>query len=216
MGQLVPLGPERDAIGHWELGGSDASLTDLLDGAVLTAHGTAPTFEDNCVVTAGGGQHGLDTPFNEALDQTMIIVAQRPPLASKQVVMGTLIGAPGESGSYWESANTLNQLTRGYTNTLFSAGLPAPGEWYFLAVSQSGTTRTVWMSGQDPVVTAGTPILSTRKLALGCSYFSSLYGASLKAATLIVYDKVLTVDDIPSRFSRCRQRSLARGITIGQ
>ena len=49
---------EPDAWGHWLFGVSSSSLIDLTQGKALTLAGTAPTYNSNGVVIAGGLNSG--------------------------------------------------------------------------------------------------------------------------------------------------------------
>ncbi|KAB7782180.1 hypothetical protein [Methylorubrum populi] len=220
---LFPTGPEFDADAHWLLGGSAASLVDVVSGRSLIPAGAAPTYGTNFVTTADSNASGLLSPFDDAVEQTVCTVFQRPSVGGDAVIFGSLTSssAAGGNGALMLTSGALQAQTRGYTAepvSVAQSAATAAGTWYFLAIAQTATERRIVRGALGTaIITAGTKTLATpmRKVALGNGgYGSSSFLKGLSAAEFINYSRGLTVDEMAAVYERSKLRMADRGITV--
>lgn len=178
---------ETGALAHWvfDRGGQD-NFVDRVSGQLLTPQSDTYAFTEHSVVLDGAAGNGLLTPVTDSLGMLMFVVARKP--AQNSVVFGGSIGPSGAGGFGLNTVLSSGLYARQRTDSSAGAafaisykyGLLSPGEWFFAAM-YSGVRPdledgvSVFM-GPDSYISVGfgadTPIVSSRKVAIGNGYFT--------------------------------------------
>jgi hypothetical protein len=238
MKPMFAPAPEVDAQAHWDLGGSAASLVDILSGRQLTLAGAAPTYDALGVKFANGGRNGLISDINDkASNFTYAAVIQLDPSAtpggseSGSMFFGTM-QASGSSdgnggGTYASIGSTALSVQNNERNAgasqQFSAvmtGVVAGTSWAFVLMSMAADgTRFIYQPyAGTPFATASaiTKTASTRKVSLGNGYYNSAgWQSGIKASEFIVWDRALTQAEAQAVFGRTKERmAYKKGIAL--
>jgi hypothetical protein len=215
---------EPDAWGYWNFGTSSASLTDLTQGKALTLAGTAPTYNSNGVVIAGGLNSGLVSGLIDGDERTVCAVIKVPSLTSYAgaLIAGIISDTQGFAGFITKASSlySLLPIVRGATGIAQNAATgTVQDEYVFVALSWSNATKTInkffggRISASQTSTTSKTN--STSNLAFGnVSYTNASYHSPIEICEGILYDKALSLSEISAVYSRSKNRMAAKGITL--
>ena len=215
---------EPDAWGHWNFGTSSASLTDLTAGKTLTLAGTAPTYNSNGVVIAGGLNSGLVSGLVDGNERTFCAVIKVPSLASYAgaLIAGIISDTQGFAGfiTTASSVYSLLPIVRGATGiTQNTATGTVQDEYVFVALSWSNATKTLnkFFGGRISASQTSTTSKTNSSSNLGfgnISYTNSSYHSPIEICEGILYDKALSLSEISAVYVRSKQRMATKGITL--
>jgi hypothetical protein len=224
----IPAGLEVDAGGHWLFGPGSASLVDEMHAVALVlgagAIGGVAYTPNTAIITSPGGtvaagtQGGkaLVTPFADALQQTLCVVARRPSTAG-HIFAGALQGAAGSCISFYSGKVTF--VVGGQPNLMFDwpDGV-AVGDLCFLALSEDGAnkTYTTMIGPAAPVSTvhpAAKTVNTVNKVAFGNGYYTTatFTNSAPELEEAIVFPRYLS----PAELLGVRRRSMVRGLGRG-
>lgn len=215
---------EPDAWGHWNLGTSSASLTDLTQGKALTLAGTAPTYNSTGVVIAGGLNSGLVSGLIDGNERTFCAVIKVPSLTSYAgaLIAGIISDTQGFAGFITKASSvySLLPLVRGATGITQNAATgTVENEYVFVALSWSNATKTInkFFGGRISTSQTSTTSKTNSSSNLGfgnIAYTSASYHSPIEICEGILYDKALSLTEISAVYSRSKNRMAAKGITL--
>lgn len=241
--QSLPLIPSTDykrlsdleisAYDHWifDKGGA-SNLSGSVNGKLLTAQSSSPSYSSNYLSILSDQGKGLLTDLGEVATQTDTICVVFRYASSTGIIVpfGSLSTTPEASlgGGSPYLANAARDVLLQYRGTSASStdtgkDLPS-GSWHFLAVSRNlaagGSIRTlvggqvaneVTLTAQSAYIPAGN---GSRKIALGSAYYNAVAGVNLDFAEAVIFNRQLSATEMAGVYDRAKARMSARGITV--
>jgi len=215
---------EPDAWGHWLFGVSSSSLIDLTAGKILTLAGTAPTYNSNGVVIAGGLNSGLVSGLIDGNERSFCAVIKVPSLTSYAgaLIAGIINDNQGFAGLITNATSvySLTPLVRGATGITQNAATgTVQDEYVFVALSWSNATKTLnkFFGGRISTSQTSTTSKTNSSSNLGfgnITYSNASYHSPIEICEGILYDKALSLAEISAVYSRSKNRMAAKGITL--
>ncbi|MGT2433523.1 hypothetical protein ACU4HD_40805 [Cupriavidus basilensis] len=223
--------PETDSLEHWLLGASDASLTGIKSGQLLTKQGSAQTYNAASIVLPGWGG-ALVSSIPDDLTSTVCAVIKRPVQSVSTdgvVAFGAFGSISSQKGSGLTIPNSTSMSTVQYDATPSASVVPwgsvAQGSYVFVAMAEqldaasSPKQTLLYIGGGNKTTTASTTSRAAsvaRNLAFGNAAFdnASYKTVPLELCEAIVFNRPLTTAELDAVYFRSRVRMAGRGITI--
>lgn len=198
---------ELDAAGHWLLGGSSASLTDIKSGALLTFAGgaTAPVYSSN-FVTLSGNAGGLKSPTADRLDRTVCVVFKYSASGSF-LIGGSWSGSTGAVIYQGAASILVAPSPVALTNPA------AAGNWVFAAFSTATNLTRRAKIGGGTVLNGSAAHTLHGNVAIGDQSSGGLVGAA-DYAEFIVFNRAMTEAEMDAIYARSKVRMAARGLAV--
>ncbi|WP_010604018.1 hypothetical protein [Pseudoalteromonas maricaloris] len=220
---------EKDSYGHWAFGNIQPLVSKVTDKQ-LAEQSESPVYTDKFLTLSGNGKALLSDFADSNIDCTVATVFRVDSYADVPVIFGSLSSAAVGGGSVYLITNNDDQTANMYANyrgtnignSPIMTGLSA-NTWYFLAVTrevidEAGNIGVKLKLNELPVVarnqTSGTPYDDNAVIACGQAYYPTSLGASTDFAEFIIFDKVLTTDELNALYFRSKSRMAKLGINI--
>jgi hypothetical protein len=233
---MFPPAPETAALGHWRFGGGVASLNDVLSGQALTPAGAAPSYAANALTLAGGGMHGLLTPYDDrpALTVGMICRFDSFPASDSVIYYGSATQSSGAGGGMgWlnrqSGGNYVPNSQRRTAANLVGNALAlgnrfSLGEWYMIFFSGDDVTaKFIYVpvdgSGSelstDTAAAVKVPATPMRKIGLGnVHYDNASFYQPLTVSEAVIWGSRLSPAECLAAARRLKASAAYRGLNV--
>jgi hypothetical protein len=210
---------EQDAWEHWDLGVGPASFVGLKNGRMLSETDTPVVWSPNYVTTATSGanvSNGIASTFPDVLNFTACAVVKVDPIGFHYLITNCTTQVAGGICIVFWNGLWLFITAAGAASTSYPAvaGM-AQGDWAFVVLRSNNNLPGGYIGGgADPIVEGAGKTAWGGLLSLGKTIDTAETSVGDSFAEFIIFESVLTKEQINQVMGRSAIRMAAKGLTL--